>query len=69
MEKMTPAEYCKNNGALCPHCKSTDIDILNIFKAQASLTYQPVTCNVCGKCWVDVHGLVDYISYDRNEFD
>lgn len=58
--RMTSAEYCKHNGALCPYCRSGDIDVLGTFETQDSITYQPIKCNECGKCWTDIHGLVSY---------
>lgn len=59
-KRMTPADYCRYNGALCPYCKSLDINEAGGFKTQDSVTYQPIKCNECGKRWTDIRGLVSY---------
>lgn len=65
-KRMTPAEYCKNLGSLCPHCKSGDIGVMGCYETQDSVTYQPVKCNNCGKCWTDTYGLIGYEEYDES---
>lgn len=57
---MTSAQYCNHSGAMCPYCRSVDIDVIDGFEVQDSVTYQPAKCNECGKCWTDIRGLIGY---------
>jgi len=61
---MTSAEYCKHNGALCPYCRSTDINAVSVYEIRYNEILQPVKCNNCGKQWIEIQGIVGYTEYN-----
>ena len=54
--KVTHEEYVKAGGMICPWCKSEDLD-WGLMEAEIRGATQEVTCNECGKEWLDVHEL------------
>ena len=61
MEKtrMTDKEYVRQCGAICPSCRSSQIDGGHI-EVDGSSAWQEITCFECGATWTDVYELVGY---------
>jgi hypothetical protein len=65
--RMTSIEYCKNNGSICPYCKSKDTTGNGSMINSDNVTRQRVQCNECKKCWTDIHSLVGYEECDESK--
>lgn len=60
MKKMSQKKYVEQDGIHCPFCDSTNLcgDSVEIDGGGAT---QPVSCNDCGKRWIDCYELTGYI--------
>jgi transposase-like protein len=58
-KELTDEEYVKQNGTLCPRCKSKNIEAGEV-EAGDVYALQEVTCVDCGKEWNDIFHLVGW---------
>lgn len=47
-------EYLKNNGNLCPHCRSDHITATGYWYAENLTAHRKVECYECGEEWMGV---------------
>jgi uncharacterized protein with PIN domain len=66
---MTPEEYVENNGEKCPFCRQDLIteNVMGEYIQVFSVSHDILTCNSCGKSWMEETELVGY--YNMNEED
>lgn len=60
---MTNEEYVACGGSKCPYCGSEDITGES-FEAQGEECSQEISCNECGKSWVDIYKLSGFLAID-----
>ncbi len=65
-----PIEYAQEkyraNPYQCPHCESDDIEGGSV-EVDASMAWQPITCNECGATWNDTYKLTGYSELETND--
>jgi uncharacterized Zn finger protein len=61
---MTNKDYCNHMGLMCPYCGAADTSAGSLKDIDA-IVWQCIQCNVCGKIWNDVHGLISYEDCDK----
>jgi len=61
---LTPEEYVKKSGFICPLCQCEDVVGHSIETGNGTELYQDVTCSGCNASWTDVYRLVGYECFE-----
>ena len=56
---ITPKQYLKSGGSVCPACKSKNITG-GSFKVDGTSVWNRITCKDCGANWLDIYTLTNY---------
>lgn len=60
MSQMTDEEYVSHEGAICPFCRSPEVETAGRLESDGSIVWQPCKCASCKKEWTDQYKLVGY---------
>lgn len=67
--KMTDEEYVGQEGAACPHCRSTNIEGTARIDMLGDEATQEVVCLDCDETWTDIYKLIGYEEDDDEHQD
>lgn len=57
---LTSAQYVKQNGLVCPACKTVNVYARDFTVGGGPTAYQNCDCCECGASWTDHYGLTGY---------
>jgi len=58
-------EYVSKRGMICPRCKSTDIEAMDLDQGEEHVM-QGVSCKACKIQWTDIYSLTDVEEVEKN---
>jgi formate dehydrogenase maturation protein FdhE len=63
---LTPEEYAKHKGGVCPVCGDTSLEGVSAFDMDGGGAMQHIRCRACGAEWWDCYALTGYCALMRD---